>query len=172
MIYPVFFIRKFHIISVTSGQDGIISAWNLHSDILKRHIHQLFNLFFLNDPFFCICGKGCHPRTSFLRFLHKCLITLFPDHSRRDSAQMHSAMQNMPDGSHYKVFCRSVLADLWFFDLIDTQDHAPAHRPVQLFFHLCLIIRNLIIRKDINIESGNASRLLQTVFHKTSAIHA
>ena len=85
---------------------------------------------------------------------------------------MHSAMQNMPDGSHYKVFCRSVLADLWFFDLIDTQDHAPAHRPVQLFFHLCLIIRNLIVRKDINIESGNASRLLQTVFHKTSAIHA
>lgn len=57
MIYPVFFIRKFHIISVTSGQDGIISAWNLHSDILKRHIHQLFNLFFLNDPFFASAAK-------------------------------------------------------------------------------------------------------------------
>ena len=85
---------------------------------------------------------------------------------------MHSTMQNMPYGSHHKIFCRSVLTDLRLFDLIDTQEHPPSHRPVQLFFHLCLIIRNLIIRKDINIESGNASRLLQTVFHKTCAIHA
>ena len=84
---------------------------------------------------------------------------------------MHPPVQNMPDGAHHKIFCRSVLTDLRLFNLIDTQDHPPAHRPVQLFFHLCLIIRDLIIRKDINIESGNASRLLQTVFHKTGVIH-
>ena len=52
MIYPVFFIRKFHIISVTSGQDGIISAWNLHSDILKRHIS-----FFSMIHFFASAAK-------------------------------------------------------------------------------------------------------------------
>ena len=79
MIYPVFFIRKFHIISVTSGQDGIISAWNLHSDILKRHIHQLFNLFFLNDPFFCICDLRFFQRIKWIDQCESCICTLDPE---------------------------------------------------------------------------------------------